>query len=184
MNTIKDCIFDTQKSSDEVRLNIQDTIDTEERGLRLSRELNQHKSRLVEKEAHVIQQKKLIQNKLEKLNLQRQIIQERKMELTDSLERYEVGISELQENEEILEKNIKMRQTIFHKLNRRKKELIADLFSIYPIEQVRKNFFGFIFLKNGTIVFDIKKSPMMIRNSFVFVVSIYQILFMMVKMMS
>lgn len=119
-------------------------MDTGERGFRLGRELNQHKSRLVEKEAQVIQQKKLIQNKVEELNLKRQAIQKRKMELMDSLERCELGTVDLQDNEEILEKNIKMRQTIFHKLNRRKKELIADLFSIYPIEQVKKkNFFGF-----------------------------------------
>lgn len=121
-------------------------MDTEERGFRLGRELNHHKSRLVEKEAQVIQQKKLIQSKVEKLNLKRQAIQKRKMELADSLERCELGTADLEDNEEILEKNIKMRQTIFHKLNRRKKELIADLFSIYPIEQVR-NFFRFYYLK-------------------------------------
>lgn len=120
-------------------------MNTEERGIRLGRELNQHKSRLVEKEAQVIQQKKLVQSKLEKIELKRQAIQKRQMELTYSLARCELGTDDLQDNEEILEKNIKMRQTIFHKLNRRKKELIADLFSIYPIEQVRKSVFYIFF---------------------------------------
>jgi hypothetical protein len=145
LNTIKDCVFDTQKSSDEVRQNIQETLEQEERGFRLTREINQHKSKLVEKEAQVIQQKKLIQLKLEKLKQKRQLIENRKMDLTDSIERCVSGTEDLQENEQVLEKNIKMRQTMFHTLNRRKKELIADLFSIYPIEQV--SFFIAVFKK-------------------------------------
>lgn len=91
----------------------------------------------MEKELEVMQQKKKIQNKLEKLKLQKQKIQERRTELDDSIERCISNTEDLKESEDLLEKNIKMRQTMFHTLNRRKKELIADLFSIYPIEQVR-----------------------------------------------
>lgn len=87
----------------------------------------------------MIQQKKLLAQKTEKIKRKKQEIENRKMDLLDAFHRHDVGIDDLQENEIVLEKNIKMRQTMFHTLNRRKKELIADLFSIYPIEQVRKH---------------------------------------------
>jgi hypothetical protein len=45
----------------------------------------------------------------------------------------------LENNNTQLEKNIQMHNDTFNKLNERRKELIADLFSIYPIEQVRKS---------------------------------------------
>lgn len=137
-----------------MRQNIQKILDQEERGFRLTREINQHKSKLVEKEAQVIQQKKLLQKKLEKLKQKCQLIENRKMDLTESLYRCVTGTEDLQENEAVLEKNIKMRQTMFHTLNRRKKELIADLFSIYPIEQVRKK--SVLFVKESGHCFLIK----------------------------
>lgn len=137
-----------------MRQNIQKILDQEERGFRLTREINQHKSKLVEKEAQVIQQKKLLQKKLEKLKQKCQLIENRKMDLTESLYRCVTGTEDLQENEAVLEKNIKMRQTMFHTLNRRKKELIADLFSIYPIEQVRKK--SVLFMKESGHCFLIK----------------------------
>lgn len=102
----------------------------------------------------MIQQKKLLQKKLEKLKQKRELIENRKMDLTESLDRCMTGTEDLQENEAVLEKNIKMRQTMFHTLNRRKKELIADLFSIYPIEQVRKK--SVLFMKESGHCFLIK----------------------------
>lgn len=146
LNTIKDCIFDTQRSSEEVRLNIQEILDQEDRSFRLTRELGQRKTQLVEKEVQVMQQKKTIQYKLERLRLEKQRIQERKSQINESIDRCYTNTEDLKESEYVLEKNIKMRQTIFHTLNRRKKELIADLFSIYPIEQVNFYFFYFAFL--------------------------------------
>lgn len=131
-----DCIFDTQRSSDEVRLSIQGILDQQDRGFRLTRELNQRKSKLMERESQVIQQKKQIQSKMDALREKRQLLENRKIDIATSLGRCESGIENLHENETVLEKNIKMRQTTLHTLNRRKKELIADLFSIYPIEQV------------------------------------------------
>jgi chromosome segregation ATPase len=136
LNTVMDCVFDTQRSSDEVRLSIQEILDQEERRLRLTREVNQHRSKLMEKESQVIQQKKRIQSKLDTLKAKQQLLENRKIDIANGLGRCESGIENLHENEMILEKNVKMRQTTHHTLNRRKKELIADLFSIYPIEQV------------------------------------------------
>jgi hypothetical protein len=137
LNTLLECIFDTQKSSDEIRQNIQDTLDEEEKRFALKRELNQRKTCLVERESRILQQKRTIQSKLDQLSSQKEQLENRRMDFLDASNRYTTEIDDLQENETVLEKNIKMRQHIFHTLNRRKKELIADLFSIYPIEQVR-----------------------------------------------
>ncbi|CEP13861.1 hypothetical protein [Parasitella parasitica] len=135
LNTLIDCIFDTQTSSNEIRQHVQDILDQEERGFRKSRELNQHKSNLIEKEYKVMQQKKLLALKRDRIKQKKKEIDARRMDLSASFQRHDVGLNDLQENEFVLEKNIKMRQSMFHTLNRRRKELIADLFSIYPIEQ-------------------------------------------------
>ncbi|KAL9556577.1 hypothetical protein MBANPS3_001805 [Mucor bainieri] len=135
LNTLLDCIFDTQTSSSEIRHNVQSILDQEEAGFRLKRELNQHRSSLIDKEYKVMQQKKLLTQKTERIKRKKQAMENRRMDLMDALQRHDVGVDDLQENETVLDKNIRMRQTMFHTLNRRKKELIADLFSIYPIEQ-------------------------------------------------
>lgn len=182
LNTLLDCIFDTQTSSNEIRQNVQHILDEQERGFRLKRELSQHRSNLIDSEYRVMQQKKLLTQKTERIKRKKQEIEDRRMDLLDSFHRHDVGVDDLQENEAVLEKNIKMRQTMFHTLNRRKKELIADLFSIYPIEQVRK--FSLILPLSLKLYVDVYiKSHMMIRNSFVFAVSTCQIQCMMVRMM-
>ena len=137
LNTLLDCIFDTQTSSHEIRQTVQSILDQEEGGFRLKRELNQHRSSLIDKEYKVMQQKKLLAQKTDRIKRKTQAIEDRRMDLLEALHRHDVGVDDLQENETVLEKNINMRQAMFHTLNRRKKELIADLFSIYPIEQVR-----------------------------------------------
>ncbi|KAI7866058.1 hypothetical protein BDF14DRAFT_1818119 [Spinellus fusiger] len=63
------------------------------------------------------------------------MLQQRRELLEQCNIRFESGLDCLKDNEKILEKNIKMHQQSFHQLNSQKKELIADLFSIYPIEQ-------------------------------------------------
>ena len=79
----------------------------------MTRELNQRRMRLVEKEAQVIQQKRLLSTKRESIKQRKQEIEIRKLNLNDSLERCDSGIEDLHENEQVLEKNVKMRQTIF-----------------------------------------------------------------------
>ncbi|KAI7904470.1 uncharacterized protein BX663DRAFT_505130 [Cokeromyces recurvatus] len=135
MNTFMDCIFDTKTSVNEIRQNIQEILEEEDKGFRLRRELNQYKANLMEREYEIIQKKKQLKAKIEKIKQTKREIERRKMEITSSLNRCISGKEDLQDNEIVLEKNIKMRQNIFRTLNRRKKELIADLFSIYPIEQ-------------------------------------------------
>ncbi|RCH91479.1 hypothetical protein CU098_009428, partial [Rhizopus stolonifer] len=135
LNTVMDCIADTQQSSDQVRLSIEEVLGQQERGFCLKRELDQHRSKLVELEAQIIQQKRRLQIKREMLKTRQQLLENRTIDLAEAKIRCQSNMDDLQENEHVLEKNIKMRQTTFHSLNRRKKELIADLFSIYPIEQ-------------------------------------------------
>ena len=131
-----DCIHDTQRSSEEVRLSIQQVLEQEDHGLRLRRELNQHRCALVEIEAQIMQQKKRIQAKKELVRAKQQQLEKRRIALGDCNDRCLSNSEDLQENQIVLEKNISMRQNMHHTLSRRKKELIADLFSIYPIEQV------------------------------------------------
>ncbi|KAI8373576.1 UV radiation resistance protein and autophagy-related subunit 14-domain-containing protein [Choanephora cucurbitarum] len=135
INTMTDCIYDTQRSSEEVRLSIQQVLEQEDHGLRLRRELNQHRCALVEIEAQIMQQKKRIQAKKELVRAKQQQLEKRRIALGDCNDRCLSNSEDLQENQIVLEKNISMRQNMHHTLSRRKKELIADLFSIYPIEQ-------------------------------------------------
>lgn len=72
----------------------------------------------------------------QKITELRRDISARKLALKQSKERLKAGMEELEENQAVLERNMQMHQRLFYELNRRKKELIADLFSIYPIEQV------------------------------------------------
>ena len=67
----------------------------------------------------------------------RETLERRKSKLNEATERLSLGQQDLQDSDSVLERSVHTHQRLFHKLNRRKKELIADLFSIYPIEQVR-----------------------------------------------
>lgn len=98
-------------------------------------------------------------------------LNERERLLKQSFERLQTGMEDLKESESLLDRNVHMHQKLFHQLNRVKKELIADLFSIYPIEQVSLQ------RTNIRLVGRLcKRFLSMMRNSFEFVVSICQIL--------
>ena len=70
----------------------------------------------------------------------RQLLEKRKAELAKSLERLDAEKDDLKDNEKLLERSEQTHERLFHQLNRHKKELVADLFSIYPIEQVSRYF--------------------------------------------
>jgi hypothetical protein len=135
LNTLKDCIFDTKRSSNEVKNDIQDILKKQEDGLRFNRALNQHKNKLLELESKIMQQKKINNALAQKAKDTKERIESIKKQLKQSMIRCKSGFENIQENGVILENNIKMRHTMFQALNRRRKELIADLFYIYPIEQ-------------------------------------------------
>lgn len=178
LNTLKDCIFDTKRSSNEVKNDIQDILKKQEDGLRFNRALNQHKNKLLELESKIMQQKKTNNVLAQRAKDTKERIESIKKQLKQSMIRCKSGFENIQENGVILANNIKMRHTMFQALNRRRKELIADLFCIYPIEQVKP------LIVNEYLFFDIKISPMMIRNSFIYEVFVYQIQAMMAKMMN
>ncbi|KAG1049484.1 hypothetical protein G6F43_008193 [Rhizopus delemar] len=135
LNTLKDCIFDTKRSSNEVKNDIQDILKKQEDGLRFNRALNQHKNKLLELESKIMQQKKTNNVLAQRAKDTKERIESIKKQLKQSMIRCKSGFENIQENGVILENNIKMRHTMFQALNRRRKELIADLFCIYPIEQ-------------------------------------------------
>lgn len=102
----------------------------------MNRLISQHKHKLLEIEAKIIRQKKINCDLIKRMNSLRERIDHRKHELDESMIRCRSGLENLEDNDLILENNIKMRHAMFHALNKRRKELIADLFNIYPIEQV------------------------------------------------
>ncbi|KAI7866059.1 hypothetical protein BDF14DRAFT_935967 [Spinellus fusiger] len=53
LNTVKDCIFDTMKSTEEVRQHIQTLLETNQHGFRLVRECNQRQQKVEETKTHL-----------------------------------------------------------------------------------------------------------------------------------
>ncbi|ORZ02795.1 UV radiation resistance protein and autophagy-related subunit 14-domain-containing protein [Syncephalastrum racemosum] len=135
MNTLKECIFDTQKSAIEVRNDINTILATEQEKFRLTRERNQRQTRLESLEGAIVEEKKRIRKERQRIAELRARLHVRRETLAQGRARLKDSLDDLQENESLLENNARMHQKLFQKLNRRKKELIADLFFIYPIEQ-------------------------------------------------
>ncbi|KAI9255516.1 UV radiation resistance protein and autophagy-related subunit 14-domain-containing protein [Sporodiniella umbellata] len=135
LNTLKDCIFDTKRSSAEVRDSAEDMLKKSDDGLRLNRTIDHHKCSLVELESKVILQKKRNHTLKEKLKSVRESIESRKNQLKLSMGSCKSSFKGLEDNHRTLDSNMKMRHNKFQALNKRRKELVADLFCIYPIEQ-------------------------------------------------
>ncbi|KAL0077772.1 UV radiation resistance protein and autophagy-related subunit 14-domain-containing protein, partial [Phycomyces blakesleeanus] len=135
LSTVKECIFDTQKSTDEVRQAIGDILEAEKERFRLLRERNQRQNRVEELNTRLAQQRELNEQQQQRIDALQKEIDSRKSRLAESEERFEAGAGYLEDSETVLDSNTKMHRLSFNQLDRRKKELIADLFSIYPIEQ-------------------------------------------------
>ncbi|KAI9308509.1 UV radiation resistance protein and autophagy-related subunit 14-domain-containing protein [Cunninghamella echinulata] len=137
LNTLKDCIFDAKKAADEVQQNINDLLEQEKEKFKLLRLRSQKETRLKELENEIQEQRQNIKIGNRKIEDFKNTLERRRLELKRSQERFHREKEDLESNEVQLENNVKMHHDIFTKLNQRKKELIADLFSIYPIEQFR-----------------------------------------------
>ncbi|KAI9496505.1 UV radiation resistance protein and autophagy-related subunit 14-domain-containing protein [Zychaea mexicana] len=135
VNTLKQCIFDTQKSAEQVRQNISDILIKEDNRFRLARERDQRQCKLEGIEAELVKEKIGIRKGRQRIAHLRDLLAKRKSELSKSHECLEAEKEDLADNEQLLERSIQTHERLFHQLNRRKKELVADLFSIYPIEQ-------------------------------------------------
>ncbi|KAI8076756.1 UV radiation resistance protein and autophagy-related subunit 14-domain-containing protein [Halteromyces radiatus] len=143
LNTLKECIYDAQVSADEIQFNINEILEKDKNKFRLIRERAQKETRLKELETSIQEQQAQVDYDRKQVNDLRQSLDKRKLELKRSQERFQHGKDDLENNDTQLEKNIKMHNDTFTKLTERKKELIADLFSIYPIEQSFDDFTQF-----------------------------------------
>ncbi|CAO3579602.1 unnamed protein product [Absidia cylindrospora] len=153
LNTLKDCLFDAQSSANEVQSNINEILEIDKNKFLLVREKAQKENRLKELESTIKDNQARIDRDRIKVDNLRKTLDSRKLELKKSQERFQNGKTDLENNDTQLEKNIQMHNDTFTKLNQRKKELIADLFSIYPIEQSFDDFNQFrirgIYLPNS-----------------------------------
>ncbi|CDH57105.1 uv radiation resistance protein [Lichtheimia corymbifera JMRC:FSU:9682] len=135
INTLKACVFDTQQSAKEVQQNMNDLLINEADRFRLVRERNSRQYKLEGIEGQIVKKNTEIRRDRRRIAELRETLERRKSKLNEATERLRLGQQDLQDSEEVLERSVQTHQRLFHKLNRRKKELIADLFSIYPIEQ-------------------------------------------------
>ncbi|KAI9323667.1 UV radiation resistance protein and autophagy-related subunit 14-domain-containing protein [Dichotomocladium elegans] len=135
INTLKACIFDTQQQASEVQQSMNELLIQEADRFRLVRERNSRQTRLEDIEGRLAKTKTSVRKDQKRIDELRQNIKERKAAIEDAHRRLRIGKEDLQNNEMALERSVQTHQRLYHKLTRRKKELIADLFSIYPIEQ-------------------------------------------------
>ncbi|KAG2173753.1 hypothetical protein INT43_005173 [Umbelopsis isabellina] len=135
LNTLNDCILDTQRSTEDVRNNIEDILQAEKDRFYLARLKG-------EKEQCVLSKRKLI----EEVNVQGAKVKERIEALQNQIKEREKALQAakenrrtreeyLEESERNLELNKEMHKKTMAGLSSRRKELIADMFSIFPIDQ-------------------------------------------------
>ncbi|KAH8547948.1 hypothetical protein BGW37DRAFT_508512 [Umbelopsis sp. PMI_123] len=135
LNTLYECILDTQRSSADVRNNIESVLLVEKDRFYMARQKSEKENR-VQSKKRLIEGVKLEQNEVKsKIELIRKHIQEREKELGNAKESLDTGREYLEEGERNLERNKEMHKKTLAGLTTRRKELIADMFSIYPIDQ-------------------------------------------------
>ncbi|KAF7727018.1 hypothetical protein EC973_008132 [Apophysomyces ossiformis] len=116
LNTLKDCIFDTQKSTEEVRLDINSILEEEENRFRLTRARNQLQKQVDQLTSGLAEEKRRLQEERDSIQRLRREIASRREALDLSEERFEAGLGYLEENERLLENNTKMHQELFHRV--------------------------------------------------------------------
>ncbi|ORX60724.1 hypothetical protein DM01DRAFT_1332846 [Hesseltinella vesiculosa] len=135
LNTLKACVFDAQCAVHEVQANINDLLDTNAVRMQLMRERSQKETRLKELEKQAQDKKAHLDLAHDKVHQLRKRLQSRRCEINATRQRFSQEQKDLDNNERLLSKNTRMYHDTQVDLNLRQKELIADLFSIYPIEQ-------------------------------------------------
>ncbi|CAO3668414.1 unnamed protein product [Umbelopsis ramanniana] len=135
LNTLYECILDTQRSSVDVRNNIESVLQAEKHRFYMARERGE-KQTTVDSRKRLIENVKQEQNQVKsKIESIRKQIQEREQALGNARESLDTGREYLEEGERNLERNKDMHKKTVAGLTTRRKELIADMFSIYPIDQ-------------------------------------------------
>ncbi|CAG8780711.1 7986_t:CDS:10, partial [Dentiscutata erythropus] len=148
LNNIENCLIDMRKSRDEVIKNIDQVIEREKAKLVLQKEKSSSELRLSRYRAEIDDQKKALEEDQQRINSLRENIRLRRIALEDAKSRYETGNEYLEESHKILERARVdvLSEALFvttSKLCARQKELVADLLTIYPIEQVQSENFSF-----------------------------------------
>ncbi|KAI8575576.1 hypothetical protein K450DRAFT_261018 [Umbelopsis ramanniana AG] len=135
LNTLYECILDTQRSSADVRNNIESVLLAEKDRFYMARKKGE-KETIVNSRRRIIDNVKQEQNQVKsKIESIRRQIQEREQALGNARESLNTGREYLEEGERNLERNKDMHKKTVAGLTTRRKELIADMFSIYPIDQ-------------------------------------------------
>ncbi|CAM0136393.1 unnamed protein product [Umbelopsis sp. WA50703] len=135
LNTLYECILDTQRSTEDVRNNIERILQAEKDRFYLARMKG-------EKEERVLSKRKVIQDVnaqgarvKERIETLHNEIKGRKEALQAAKENRKTREEYLEESERNLERNKEMHKKTMAGLSSRRKELIADMFSIFPIDQ-------------------------------------------------
>ncbi|KAF0362031.1 uv radiation resistance protein [Gigaspora margarita] len=143
LNNIENCLIDMKKSRDDVIKNIDQVLEREKAKLALEKEKSSSELRLSRYRAEIADQNKALEEDRQRINSLRENIRLRRIALEDARSRYQTGNEYLEESHKILGR---AREALFvttSKLCARQKELVADLLTIYPIEQVQSENFSF-----------------------------------------
>ncbi|OZJ04947.1 hypothetical protein BZG36_01754 [Bifiguratus adelaidae] len=132
INTTQKVISDTQKSGSEICLKIEEMLSKSHS--QSVRELDQRKSNLRHLQHLQAREKQQVRQLKAQIAERKEAVKQRRQNLTESTMRYQDALrNDLPHNLEILRKNESMESKIMGLLLSRRRELIADLFSIYPI---------------------------------------------------
>ncbi|CAG8497673.1 10442_t:CDS:2 [Cetraspora pellucida] len=148
LNNIESCLIDMKKSRDEVITNIDQVLEREKTKLILEKEKSSSELRLSRYRAEIADQNKALEEDRQRINSLRENIRLRRVALEDARSRYQTGNDYLEESHKLLERARVdvLSEALFvttSKLCARQKELVADLLTIYPIEQVQSESFSF-----------------------------------------
>ncbi|KAL1920896.1 uncharacterized protein VTP21DRAFT_11531 [Calcarisporiella thermophila] len=139
INTLLECISDTRRSRDEVLIKTEEILARQNNGLRLKRELLENNSRVESLNREMECQKKLLDEKRREIKSLREKLKARRSCLDEARERYLQGKEYLDASQKSLERSRKTVQKTREMVKVRRRELIAEVSTIYPVETLPEN---------------------------------------------
>ncbi|RUP24490.1 UV radiation resistance protein and autophagy-related subunit 14-domain-containing protein [Jimgerdemannia flammicorona] len=136
LSTLLQVIYDTQRSCDEEMQKIDITLEREKDTFRMNRELSERFQSVLNLQGMLEEQKRELEHDRRRIDRHRETIRNRRLALEEASSRHRQGEEYLDENQQTLTRNRELHARTTASLNTRRKELLADMFSIYPIEQV------------------------------------------------
>ncbi|CAG8480071.1 3419_t:CDS:10 [Acaulospora morrowiae] len=153
LNNLENCLIDMQKSRDEVMTNIEQILEREKIKFVLAsqKEKSSNLLRLSRYQAEIVDQRKALDEDRQRINSLRENILSRRAALEDAKNRFHADSKSLEESQKILERDrVDVHSEALYvttsNLYARRKELVADLLTIYPIEQIQSESFSFTIL--------------------------------------